>query len=78
MGDDFPDVMLVSPGDSHRAAYLGVEKGKGFIVSDLKSDVVLVEVMNVNCHSFGPPNKSDVSHSKTKHSQIKCFGGTIY
>jgi hypothetical protein len=50
-GDDFPDIVLASPGDSHVATYLGVDKDKGFTVSDLKSDVVLVEVMNVNCHS---------------------------
>ena len=50
-GDPFPDFTLennLSPEDS---AYLGVPAGGTISVKDLKHDVVLIEFLNVYCHT---------------------------
>jgi len=50
-GDLFPQNTLNLPADANDAAYLGILRGKPFSVSDIKADLVLVEIMNINCGS---------------------------
>ena len=48
-GDWFPKIVLKPPVDSKDLAYLGVSGESPFLVSDVKADLLLVEVMNINC-----------------------------
>jgi len=50
-GDDFPLIPLGTPVDSNHLAYLGISKGDSFTIRDIKADLVLVEIMNINCSS---------------------------
>lgn len=50
-GDYFPEVTLSAPYDPAHASYLGIDKGKPFSMEDVKADLILTEVMNINCHS---------------------------
>ena len=50
-GDFFPEVSLSAPYDPSHASYLGVDQGKPFSIEDVKGDIILAEVMNINCHS---------------------------
>ena len=48
-GDYFPEVMLKAPATSEDAAYLGTAEGQPFKLSDIKADLVLVEIGSVFC-----------------------------
>ena len=48
-GDYFPDVMLKAPATSEDAAYLGTAEGQPFKISDIKADLVVVEIGSVFC-----------------------------
>lgn len=50
-GDYFPELPLNSPVESTRVSYLGIDKGKSFTIRDIKADIILVEIMNINCSS---------------------------
>ena len=48
-GDLFPKIALQPPVDPKDSAYLGISGDKPFMVSDVKADLLLVEIMNINC-----------------------------
>ena len=50
-GDHFPEIPLSLPLDSNFAEYLGIAPQKPFLVKDIPADLVLVEIMNINCGS---------------------------
>lgn len=50
-GDDFPLIPLEPPVSATHLAYLGISKGDSFTIRDIKADLVLVEIMNINCAS---------------------------
>lgn len=50
-GDTFPEVLLTLPAQSKGRAYLGVGDKETFFVSDIQADLILVEIMNINCPS---------------------------
>jgi len=50
-GDLFPQIALKVPADPKDVAYLGISGEKPFFVSDVKADLLLVEIMNINCGS---------------------------
>ncbi|MBA3028410.1 MAG: hypothetical protein FP816_06295 [Desulfobacteraceae bacterium] len=51
VGDLFPDIELSLPRASDYAEYLGVSGKTGFWVKDIQAQLVLVEIMNINCAS---------------------------
>ena len=50
-GDFFPKIALKLPADPKDTAYLGISGEAPFYVSDIKADLLLVEIMNINCGS---------------------------
>lgn len=48
-GDYFPEVILNAPATSEDSAYLGTAEGQPFKISDIKADLVVVEVGSVFC-----------------------------
>jgi hypothetical protein len=48
-GDLFPKIALKPPMDSKDIAYLGISGKSPFFFSDVKADLLLVEIMNINC-----------------------------
>lgn len=49
MGDRFPEIDLPQPAESSARDYLGLPAGESFTLSQVKADVVLVEMLNVLC-----------------------------
>ena len=49
MGDTFPEVPMPTPGDPVARAYLGLPAGPTFTLSQVRGEVVLVEILNVLC-----------------------------
>ena len=49
MGDRFPEVPLATPADPAARAYLGLQPGATFTLSQVGGEVVLVEILNVLC-----------------------------
>lgn len=50
-GAPFPDVEMPAPASPELRAYLGIESDNRFSVRDIDADMVLVEIMNINCSS---------------------------
>jgi hypothetical protein len=50
-GDYFPELSLNAPVESTRVSYLGIDEGQSFTIRDIKADIILVEIMNINCSS---------------------------
>ena len=50
-GDTFPEVLLNAPEDNNLKSYLGIGEIKQFAVNDIKAELILVEIMNINCGS---------------------------
>ncbi len=50
-GDYFPEITLEAPKDPKQLSYLGIPENKVFTIKDIKADLVLVEIMNINCPS---------------------------
>ena len=50
-GDHFPELPLSLTPDSNLWDYLGIERQNPFYVKDIAADLVLVEIMNINCGS---------------------------
>ncbi|MDY6971970.1 MAG: TlpA disulfide reductase family protein [Thermodesulfobacteriota bacterium] len=50
-GDDFPEISMKTPSDPMLLVYLGLSEGKSFTLTDVKADLILVEIMNINCGS---------------------------
>ena len=50
-GDSFPELLLDAPVESTHVSYLGIDKGKSFTLRDIKADIILLEIMNINCAS---------------------------
>lgn len=50
-GDSFPDIVLSAPPAAKDAHYLGLGNKKEFSLRDIQADLILVEIMNVYCHS---------------------------
>jgi hypothetical protein len=50
-GDQFPRTAMPAPADPADRAYLGLGDSKTFTLTDIKADVVLVEILNVYCGS---------------------------
>jgi thiol-disulfide isomerase/thioredoxin len=48
-GDVFPKIALKPPVDPKDAAYLGISGKSPFFFSDVKADLLLVEIMNIHC-----------------------------
>jgi hypothetical protein len=48
-GDVFPKIALKPPLDSKDVAYLGISGKSSFLFSDVKADLLLVEIMNIHC-----------------------------
>lgn len=48
-GDYFPEVILKAPATSKDSAYLGTAEGQPFKISDIKADLVVVEIGSVFC-----------------------------
>ncbi len=48
-GDYFPEVMLKAPAASEDSSYLGTAEGQPFKISDIKADLVVVEIGSVFC-----------------------------
>lgn len=49
MGEPFPEVQLQQPVSQVAKDYLGLAAGEGFTLSQIKGEVVLVELLNVLC-----------------------------
>ena len=50
-GDLFPEIYLEPPEDPTHLSYLGLSPDKPFRIHDIKADLVLVEIMHINCSS---------------------------
>ncbi len=50
-GDSFPGMSFTVPPDLTDRDYLGIGDKKSFVVADIAADVLLVEIMNINCGS---------------------------
>ena len=50
-GDYFPEIPMRTPADPKHLLYLGVPEGKIFTIKDINADLVMVEIMNINCGS---------------------------
>lgn len=50
-GDMFPKVSLKAPEDPKEQAYLGLSTSQPFLLHELEAEVILVEILNVYCHS---------------------------
>ncbi len=48
-GDRFPELALPAPQDPGAREYLGIPPGDSFKLSEVKADLVLVELLNVHC-----------------------------
>lgn len=48
-GDPFPEIRLTAPAGSGAREYLGISDGGFFTPSQIKADVLFVEVLNVHC-----------------------------
>jgi peroxiredoxin len=49
VGDVFPEIKFVVPGESDYRTYLGLSKGDYFSIQDIKTKVVVVEVLSMYC-----------------------------
>ena len=50
-GDLFPETSLQVPKDAKEREYLGLAEGETFTLSQVKADLVLVEILSVYCYS---------------------------
>ena len=50
-GDLFPETSLQVPKDAKEREYLGLSEGETFTLSQVKADLVLVEILSVYCYS---------------------------
>ena len=50
-GNIFPEVLLRAPEDDNLKTYLGIGEMNNFAVKDIKAELILVEIMNINCGS---------------------------
>jgi len=48
-GDAFPEIALKTPSQAKDRTYLGISGGDQFKVTDLKAEVILVEIFDVYC-----------------------------
>jgi peroxiredoxin len=48
-GEVLPEINLTTPTSSSQQAYLGLSEGDSFKVTDIKADLVIVEVFGVTC-----------------------------
>lgn len=48
-GDVFPDITLSTPEDIHERSYLGLNETTHFTISDIKAEIVILEIFSMYC-----------------------------
>lgn len=79
-GDLFPETSLLMPADPRDREYLGLLKGEFFTLKEIKTDLVVVEILSIYCLScrkqMAPYNKlfNLIENDPTTRGRIKIIG----